>query len=90
MGDFIGDAILYQGKALDIWKEKIDLAKVADSLRFLSRLRWFEGNRERAEALGLVAVGVLENEPVSAIKAMAYSNMSQRIMPGRTATGFLA
>lgn len=73
----IREAILYQGKALEIWKAKNDLLNVANSLRFLSRLWWFEGNRAQAEALGFEAIGVLEHQPVSAIKAMAYSNMAQ-------------
>ncbi|WP_304488712.1 AAA family ATPase [Dyadobacter sp. CY261] len=73
----IKDAILYQGKALAVWKDKNDLLKMANSLRFLSRLWWFEGNREQAEKFGFEAIDALEGQPVSAVKATTYSNMSQ-------------
>lgn len=71
------EAIIYQQKALRVWKEKNETEKTGNSLRILSRLWWFEGNRREAEKLGHEAITVLENEPASSIKAMAYSNMSQ-------------
>lgn len=75
--DQIKEAIIYQQRALNIWKEKNETEKIGNSLRHLSRLWWFEVNRRESEKLGLEAVRVLENEPASAVKAMAYSNMSQ-------------
>lgn len=73
----IKEAIIYQQRALRVWKEKNETEKTGNSLRILSRLWWFEANRREAEKLGHEAIMVLENEPASAVKAMAYSNMSQ-------------
>ncbi|MGC4038178.1 MAG: AAA family ATPase [Chitinophagaceae bacterium] len=70
------DAIIYQGKLLAILREGNDLEKIGDCLRFLSRLWWFEGNRGNAENYASQAIALLENQPVSRVKAMAYSNMS--------------
>jgi hypothetical protein len=52
----IEDAIIYTGKSLNLWKEKNDKEKIGNSLRFLSRLWWFEGNRKQAEAMGEQAI----------------------------------
>jgi len=73
----IKEAIIYQEKALRIWKGKNDTEKTGDTLRFLSRLWWFEGKREKAETYARQAIETLELEPSSRIKAMALSNMSQ-------------
>lgn len=73
----IKEAIIYQGKALAIWKEKQEVGKIGDSMWFLSRLWWFDGNRKQAESYGRQAIEVLANQPSSRAKAMAYSNMSQ-------------
>jgi ATP/maltotriose-dependent transcriptional regulator MalT len=73
----IKEAIIYQQRALRVYKEKNETEKTGNSLRILSRLWWFELNRQEAEKLGHEAITVLEDEPVSAVKAMAYSNMSQ-------------
>jgi len=73
----IKEAIIYTGKALNLWKVKNDTEKIGNSLRFLSRLWWFDGNRKQAESFGQKAIEVLDNAPTSSAKAMAYSNMSQ-------------
>jgi len=73
----IKEAIIYQGKALAIWKEKQEVGKIGDSMWFLSRLWWFDGNRKQAESYGQQAIEVLAAQPSSRAKAMAYSNMSQ-------------
>ena len=73
----IKEAIIYQGKALKIWKEKNEIEQIGNSLRFLSRLWWFEGNHQHAESFGGQAIEVLDKQPSSKSKAMAYSNMSQ-------------
>jgi len=73
----IKEAIIYQGKALAIWKEKQEIGKIGDSMWFLSRLWWFDGNRKQAESYGQQAIEVLATQPSSRAKAMAYSNMSQ-------------
>jgi len=73
----IKDAIIYEGKALKIWQKKNEIVRAGNSLRFLSRLWWFDGNREEAEKYGKQAIEILVSQPASKAKAMAYSNMSQ-------------
>ena len=73
----IKEAIIYSGKALSLWKKKNDPEKIGNSLRFLSRLWWFDGNRKQAESYAVQAIEALENLPSSSAKAMAFSNMSQ-------------
>jgi len=71
------DAIIYQGKALQVWKDKREIEQVGNSLRLFSRLWWFDGNRQKAESYAGQAIEVLHKQPSSKAKAMAYSNMSQ-------------
>ncbi len=73
----IKEAIIYTGKAMQIWKEKNNIEKTGNSLRFLSRLGWFDGYSKNAEIYSEQAIAALEGQPVSKVKAMAYSNMSQ-------------
>lgn len=73
----VKEAIIYTGKALNLWKKKNDTEKIGNCMRFLSRLWWFDGNRKQAENFGSQAVEILEKQPSSSAKAMAYSNMSQ-------------
>jgi len=73
----IKEAIIYQGRALNIWKEKKDMEKTGNAMWFLSRLWWFDGNRRQAETYAGQAIEVLANQPSSRAKAMAFSNMSQ-------------
>lgn len=70
------EAITYAERALEFWQEQQNTEKVGESLRFLSRLWWYEGNRSQAEKLGVKAVNELQNAPASRAKAMAYSNMA--------------
>jgi ATP/maltotriose-dependent transcriptional regulator MalT len=71
------DAIIYQGKAQKIWQKKNEVERAGHSLSFLSRLWWFDGNRQEAEKYGKQAIEILASQPASKAKAMAYSNMSQ-------------
>jgi len=71
------EAIIYTNRALDIWKRKNNVEKIGNCLRFLSRLWWWSGNWNRAESFGKESIEVLENQPSSKAKAMAYSNMAQ-------------
>ena len=71
------DAIIYQGKALKVWEEKNEIEQLGNSLRLFSRLWWFDGNRQKAESFAGKAIEVLNKQPSSKAKAMAYSNMSQ-------------
>lgn len=73
----IKEAVRYTEKSLNLWKKKGDAGKIGNCLRFLSRLWWFDGNREKAESFGVQAIEVFERQPVSKEKAMAYSNISQ-------------
>ncbi len=49
----------------------------AKCLRFLSRLWWLDGNRKNAENFAEEAIDLLDDQPSSPAKAMAFSNMSQ-------------
>ena len=71
------EAIVYTAKALALWQAKNDIENTGNSLRFLSRLWWFEGHRKNAEQFGQQAVELLESQPSTRAKAMAYSNMAQ-------------
>ncbi len=71
------EAIVYTAKALALWQAKNDIENTGNSLRFLSRLWWFEGHRKNAEQFGQQAVELLDGQPSSRAKAMAYSNMAQ-------------
>ena len=73
----VKEAIIYIGKSLHLWKKKNDIEKIGNCMRFLSRLWWFDGNRKQAESFGSQAIEILEKQPSSRAKAMAYSNMSQ-------------
>jgi DNA-binding CsgD family transcriptional regulator/tetratricopeptide (TPR) repeat protein len=73
----IKTAIIYQQKVANIWREKGVPEKLGNSLWFLSRLWWFDGNRRQAERFAKEAVDVLDDRPPSRPKAMAFSNMSQ-------------
>lgn len=73
----IKEAIIYQTKALKIWQRKNQPEQAGSCLSFLSRLWWFDGNRQEAEKYAEQAIEVLREQPSSKAKALAYSNMSQ-------------
>lgn len=73
----IKEAIIYTGKLLKILKEKENIEKTGNCLRFLSRLWWLDGNRKNAENFAEQAIDLLKNQPSSSAQAMAFSNMSQ-------------
>jgi len=74
------EAIIYTNRALDIWKKKNDIERIGNSTRLLSRLWWWTGNWHRAESFANEAIEVLNDQPSSKAKAMAYSNLSQLCM----------
>ena len=76
----IKEAIIYTGKSLTLWNKRNEKEKIGNSMRFLSRLWWFDGNRKKAESFGAQAIEVLDTQPSSRARAMAYSNMSQLMM----------
>lgn len=73
----VKEAIIYTGKTLNILKEKEDIEKIGNCLRFLSRLWWLDGNRKNAEKFGDQAIEVLRGQSLSTAMAMAFSNKSQ-------------
>lgn len=73
----VKEAIIYATRALNIWKQANDDEKIGNSMRFLSRLWWFDGNRKKAEEYSAQAIEVFNDKPSSAGKAMAFSNLSQ-------------
>lgn len=73
----IADGIAAQEKALSIWKSEKRLLKEGNAFRFLSRLYWFNNNRQKAEELAIRAIEILENGFPTSERAMAYSNLSQ-------------
>ncbi|HTL07120.1 MAG TPA: AAA family ATPase [Chitinophagaceae bacterium] len=81
----VKEAIAYAGKALTLWKETGNAEQMGNCLRFLSRLWWYDGSRQKAETYAKEAIGVLEQQPASAIKAMALSNMAQLSMLAKQA-----
>jgi DNA-binding CsgD family transcriptional regulator len=54
-----------------------DRERVGASLRWLSRLHWWDGNRQGAEAAAARAIAVLEELAPGHELAMAYSNQAQ-------------
>lgn len=73
----IVEAIIYAEKSLNLLKEKNDEEKMANCMRFLSRLYWFTGNRKRAESYANDAIDVLTNQPTSRVKGMVFGNMAR-------------
>ncbi|MFT3702037.1 MAG: AAA family ATPase [Agriterribacter sp.] len=73
----IKEAIAFTEKAFNLNKQQTNIEKTGDSLRFLSRLWWYYGNRKHAELYAAQAIDLLKDQPVSPVKAMAFSNMAQ-------------
>lgn len=73
----IKEAIIFQQKVASIWRESANPERLGDSLWFLSRLWWFDGNRRQAERFAQEAIDTLAAQPSTRPKAMAFSNMSQ-------------
>jgi len=71
------EAIIYSSKALPLLKENGDKEKIGNCLRFLSWLWWINDNLKKAEEFATQSIAVLDNQPSSQAKAMAYSNLSQ-------------
>jgi len=74
------DAIIYMNRSLKLWEGEDDKERASDCMRSLSRLGWVDGNRKQAETFANQAIELLEDQPDSKPKAMAYSNMSQLTM----------
>jgi DNA-binding CsgD family transcriptional regulator/tetratricopeptide (TPR) repeat protein len=73
----IADAFSAYQAALDIWRSLHEPIKEGETLRWLSRIHWFAGRNEEAEATGRAALAVLEPLPPGPQLAWAYSNLAQ-------------
>ncbi len=76
----IDPAIAARQEALELWRGAGLAIQAGDDLRWLSRLYWFQGNKEKAEAFAREAIAALESQPAGRELAMAYSNRSQLYM----------
>ncbi|MFL5798371.1 MAG: BTAD domain-containing putative transcriptional regulator [Actinomycetota bacterium] len=75
--DQVPEAIESRRQVLAAWRLLGDQTKVGESLRWLSRLSWFDGRNADAERHGAEAVRVLEPLLPGRELAYAYSNISQ-------------
>ena len=73
----IDSALEARQQAAAAWKSLQRPLHEGDSLRWLSRLAWFAGQREAAKQYAQAAVEILEKLPSGPELAMAYSNLSQ-------------
>ena len=80
--DQLADAVASRERALGCWRALGDRRREGDTLRWLSRLAWFEGRGADAERAGREAVELLEGLAPGPELAMAYSNLSQLAMLG--------
>jgi DNA-binding CsgD family transcriptional regulator/tetratricopeptide (TPR) repeat protein len=69
-----------QRQAVDLNRTRGDLPALGSSLRWLSRMQWWAGNRSGAELAGREAVDVLERATDTRLLALALSNQSQLCM----------
>jgi tetratricopeptide (TPR) repeat protein len=81
--DQLADATATRERALGCWRAVADRRKEGDTLRWLSRLAWYEGRGADAERAGREAVELLEGLAPGPELAMAYSNLSQLAMLAR-------
>jgi DNA-binding CsgD family transcriptional regulator/tetratricopeptide (TPR) repeat protein len=72
-----GEAVSARQAAVDLREAAGDPEQLGETLRWLSRLHWWDGNRPEAEAAGARAIAVLEPLPPGHQLAMAYSNQAQ-------------
>jgi DNA-binding CsgD family transcriptional regulator len=82
LSDHGEEAISARQAALDIWRTLDDPLKEGESLRWLSRLYWYDGLGTEAEAVATAALEVLEPLGPGPGLAMAYSNLAQLRMLG--------
>lgn len=77
----IDDAtIAARSRAVELWRALGRVDKVALNLRWLSRLHWYRGEAEKAQAYVDEAVRVLEGLPPGPELAMAYGARAQMDM----------
>jgi tetratricopeptide (TPR) repeat protein len=71
------EAVAAREEAVVLREAASDQERLGETLRWLSRLHWWDGNRREAEAAAVRAVAVLEPLPPGRQLAMAYSNQAQ-------------
>jgi class 3 adenylate cyclase/tetratricopeptide (TPR) repeat protein len=71
------EAVEARRAALDLREAAGDNEKLGEGLRWLSRLHWWNGNRQEAEVAAARAIAVLEPLEPGHQLAMAYSNQAQ-------------
>ena len=72
----IDEAITATREALDLWDAAGEAVRVGDAWRCLSRLSWFAGRRDDAQAQAETAVDLLGGSETVEL-ALAYSNRAQ-------------
>ena len=78
--DQLPEATASREQALACWRALRERRKEGDTLRWLSRLAWYQGRNADAERAGREAVELLEGLAPGPELAMAYSNLSQLAM----------
>jgi DNA-binding CsgD family transcriptional regulator/tetratricopeptide (TPR) repeat protein len=73
----IDDALESRLAALERYRALGDRVREGEQQRWISRLSWFAGHKEDAEASASEAISLLEPTGAGPELAMAYSNMSQ-------------
>ena len=76
------EAVSARQAAVRLRQDADDQEKLGEGLRWLSRLHWWAGNRQEAEAAARHAIDVLEGQEPGRQLAMAYSNQAQLDMLG--------
>jgi DNA-binding CsgD family transcriptional regulator/tetratricopeptide (TPR) repeat protein len=71
------EAVSARQAAVELREAAGDRERVGEGLRWLSRLHWWDGSRQAAEAAAARAIAVLETLPPGHQLAMAYSNQAQ-------------
>jgi tetratricopeptide (TPR) repeat protein len=71
------EAVSARQAALDLREAAGEREKLGEGLRWLSRLHWWDGSRQEAEAAAARAIAVLDTLPPGDQLAMAYSNQAQ-------------
>ncbi|MEP4197002.1 MAG: AAA family ATPase [Aliishimia sp.] len=77
----IDDAVIAARKrAIELWTKLARPDRVGENLRWLSRLYWYRGEAQKAEAYVLQAIDILEGEAVTAETGKAFALRAQFYM----------
>ena len=78
--DQVEDAVSTREESLALWRAADSRLKEGDTLRWMSRVSWYNGQKTQAEHYAVQAIEVLQELPPGRELAMAYSNRSQLCM----------